>query len=207
MSPGYGLLFWWVVSDVVCNVNSMTWQTPHSFRPGQRQNRFPALLFAVNARIQTEMVPQRCLSRLKVVGVTPDGSWLPLGSPTASPGSEVRTSPRLRTNVPQPFSSIQKPLWRRNRPPGMEISHVCALTQISLRGSWLLFLLNLKMVANDLRIKVAGSCRRCSGVLVFSRTCSRAWLGSDGLLFLFNCIVRSVYGHELRYLFLISEVI
>lgn len=88
----------------------------------------------------SEMVPQRWLLRHNVVGVTPDRSWVPLGSPTASPVTAVRTSPRLRSNVPQPFSSFQMSLWRRKRPPGINISHLCALTQMSLRGNWLLFL-------------------------------------------------------------------
>lgn len=115
------------------------------------------------------MLPERCLSRLHLVGATLDRSSAPLVGPTASAGPAVRTSARPRCSdpgAPLPSCCLQKPVWRRRRAPGMNFSHLCAVTQVPLRGNWLLFLPEPKMVADDLRNKVPGSsCSWCSHVL------------------------------------------
>lgn len=98
--------------------------------------------------------------RLKLVGVS-QGSSVPGVHPSASHVTAVRPSPRLRSNVPLPFSAFQKSFWRRKRSPGLNLTHLCASTRMSLRGNCLSFLCKRSLDADDLKSTAVGSCYRC----------------------------------------------
>lgn len=149
--PASGLLFWWAWADVGCDVNST--HLTNSPIPTRTEAAISAVYCQNLKPHGREMGPKGCFSRINV-GVSPDGGLVPLLSPAAPPGTAVRTSPRLRSNVPLPLSSFQKPLWRRERPPGMNISRFCALTPMSPRGK--------RLWNGRRRPLLKGRCCRCS---------------------------------------------
>lgn len=66
------------------------------------------------------MVLKQCRSRLTVFGVNPPEKW---------------TSPSVPCIITPTSRSFENPIWRRRRPPGLNIMCLCELKLMSARGN------------------------------------------------------------------------